>query len=104
VTCWPADLRPGPTVIKLLSFLKETLNSYIPDSENGGVGNILDLGNIFSDLSMYRLRKFSALPFSDSDIKVENFLENAQKFYDIGACSMTFTPDEGVKIDGVAHG
>jgi hypothetical protein len=40
-----------------------------------------------SDLSMYRLRKFSAPPFSDLDIWVENFLENAQKFYDIGAWS-----------------
>jgi hypothetical protein len=42
----------------------------------------------FSDLSLYRPTKFSAPPFSDSDIRVENFLENAQKFYDIGARSV----------------
>jgi hypothetical protein len=30
---------------------------------------------------------FSTPPFSDSDIWVENFLENTQKFYDGGACS-----------------
>jgi hypothetical protein len=39
----------------------------------------------FSDVSMYRLRKFSAPSFSDSDIWVENFLKNTQKIYDIGA-------------------
>jgi hypothetical protein len=39
----------------------------------------------FSDLDMYRLQKLSAPPFSDSNIWVENFLENTQKFYDIGA-------------------
>ena len=34
-------------------------------------------------LSMSRI--FSTPPFSDSDIWVENFLENTQKFYDGGA-------------------
>jgi hypothetical protein len=32
-----------------------------------------------------RLRIFSTPPFFDSDIRVENFLENTQKFYDGGA-------------------
>jgi hypothetical protein len=32
-----------------------------------------------------RSRIFPTPPFSDSDIWVENFLENAQKFYDGGA-------------------
>jgi hypothetical protein len=32
-----------------------------------------------------RLRIFPTPPFSDSDILVENFLENTQKFYDGGA-------------------
>jgi hypothetical protein len=44
----------------------------------------LEISSI-SDLSMYRLKKFSAPPVLDLDIRVENFLENAQKFYDIGA-------------------
>jgi hypothetical protein len=39
----------------------------------------------FSNRSMCRLKKFLAPPVSDSDMRVENFLENAQKFYDIGA-------------------
>jgi hypothetical protein len=43
----------------------------------------------FLDVSMHRLRKFSAAAFSDSDIWVENFLKNTQKFYDIGAWCLT---------------
>jgi hypothetical protein len=38
-----------------------------------------------SVVSMYKLGKISAPSFTDSDIWLENFLENTQKFYDIGA-------------------
>jgi hypothetical protein len=38
-----------------------------------------------SDLNLYRLRISSAPLFSDSDIRVENPLENTQTFYDGGA-------------------
>jgi hypothetical protein len=44
----------------------------------------------FSSLRMLSMsRIFPAPPFSDSDIWVENFLENTQKFYDGGAWMQT---------------
>jgi hypothetical protein len=52
--------RPGPNVIKLLNILKKILSSNI---------------------------QVRTPPFSDSDIWVENFLENTQRFYDGGARS-----------------
>jgi hypothetical protein len=65
------------------NYLRQTTDQ-LSETENGGIGNIPDPDNILR-LNMYKLRNFSAPPFSDSDIRVENFLENTPKFYDIGA-------------------
>jgi hypothetical protein len=74
----------GSAVIKLLSILKRILNSntlYLRMVRGENISICTNLG-----LRMLsRLRKFSASPFSDSDIGVEN----TQTFYDGGEFTLS---------------
>jgi hypothetical protein len=74
----------GPTVMKIFEYSQG--NSEVKYLSQRIVELRISSNYIvFSDLSMYRLRKLSVPPFSSSNIWVENFLAKPQKFYDIGA-------------------